>query len=139
MSLPATEETDGRFAFSVLNKGKLKGFAWVWMERVDPKKPRVPNPAVLAIRVASVGERDAMIVAEPTKFFTEPHYAGFPAVLVRLEAVTAADLRILLAEGWRCLAPRELVEGRKPPIERATAKRAKRATAAKRPTRRRDA
>ena len=36
----ATEEADGRFAFSVRNKRKLKGFAWVWMERVVPKKPR---------------------------------------------------------------------------------------------------
>ncbi len=114
LALPETAETDGHFAFSVPVKGKLKGFAWVWMERIDPKKPRVANPAVLAVRVASVGERDAMIVAEPRKFFTEPHYVGFPAVLVRLAEVSAADLRVLLAEGWRCLAPRELLAGGKP-------------------------
>jgi hypothetical protein len=61
---------------------------------------------VLAIRVASVGERDAMVSAEPRKFFTEPHYAGFPAVLVRLAEVSVADLRVLLSEGWRCQAKR---------------------------------
>ena len=55
LSLPDTEEAKDRFAFSVLNKGKPKGFAWVWMERVDPKKPRVANPGVLAVRVANLG------------------------------------------------------------------------------------
>lgn len=105
LSLPDTEETTGHFAFSVPNKGKLKGFAWVWMERVIPKKPRVANPGVLAVRVANVAQRDLMIAAEPAKFFTEPHYNGFPAVLVRLDAVTSSDLRALLKEGWRCMAP----------------------------------
>ena len=39
LSLPETEEAPNHFAFSVRNKGKLKGFVWVWMERVTPKKP----------------------------------------------------------------------------------------------------
>jgi len=125
MSMPETEEADGRFAFSVRNKGKLKGFAWVWMERIQPKKPRVPNPGVLAIRVANEGQKEALISAEPTKFFTEPHYAGFPAVLVRLAEVNARELRTLLEEGWRCQAPKELLtDGAKE--RRPAAKRRKR-------------
>ena len=102
LTLPDVEASTERFAFSVLNKGKPKGFAWVWMERVEPKKPRVPNDGVLAVRVANVAQRDLMIAAEPAKFFTEPHYAGFPAVLVRLDAVSTADLEVLLAEAHRC-------------------------------------
>jgi hypothetical protein len=102
--LPGVAEAPDRFAFTVLVRGKLKGFAWVWMERVVPKKPRVANPGVLAVRVASVGQRDLMIAAEPAKFFTEPHYEGFPAVLVRLDAASVADLEVLLAEAWRCQA-----------------------------------
>lgn len=108
MALPLVEEASNDFAFSVPNKGKLKGFAWVWKERVFPKKPRVPNPGVLAVRVANLGQRDLMLSAEPVKFFTEPHYEGFPAVLVRLKEVNATDLKMLLAEGWRCQAPAEL-------------------------------
>jgi hypothetical protein len=108
LSFPAVEEGADHFAFSVPNKGKLKGFVWVWMERIVPKKPRVPNNGVIAVRVANVGQRDVMISAEPAKFFTEPHYAGFPAVLVRLDAVSVADLKLLIAEGWRCQAPAEL-------------------------------
>ena len=112
LSFPDAEEAKGHFAFSVWNKDKLKGFAWVWMERVVPKKPRVANPAVLAVRVANVGQRDALIVAEPTKFFTEPHYEGFPAVLVRLSAVKVGELRTLLQEAWRCMAPVEREQGK---------------------------
>ena len=109
--LPEVEEASDRFAFSVRNKGKLKGFVWVWMERVAPKKPRVANPGVIAVRVPNLGHKDAMLSAEPKKFFTEPHYNGFPAVLVRLGAVTATDLKILIAEAWRCQAPVELTKG----------------------------
>ena len=109
LSLPETEEAEGRFAFSVrTKKGKPKGFIGVWMERITPKKPRVANPAVLAVRVANLAVRDLLISAEPAKFFTEPHYVGFPAVLVRLAAVSVADLRTLIAEAWRCQASPEL-------------------------------
>jgi hypothetical protein len=108
LSLPGAEKARDRFAFSVRSKGKLKRFAWVWMERVDPKKPRVPNPSVIALRVPNVAERDRLLAIHPKKFFTEPHYAGFPAVLVRLAAVTPADLERLVPDAWRCQAPTDL-------------------------------
>jgi hypothetical protein len=108
LKLPGSEKARDRFSFSVTSKGKLKKFAWVWMERVDPKKPRVPNPAVLAVRVPSLADKDQLLAEDAKKFFTEPHYDGFPAVLVRLAAVTAADLKPLLAEAWHCQAPVDL-------------------------------
>ena len=108
LALPEAEEGQDRFAFGIRVKGKVKGFAWVWLERVDPKKARVPNPKVLAVRVANLNEKNLMIAAEPAKFFTEPHYNGFPAVLVRLAEVSAKELRPLLAEAWRCIAPAAL-------------------------------
>ena len=110
LSLPETLEVTGRFAFAVRTRKKPKEFLWVWMERVVPKKPRVANPAVLAVRVASLDARTVMISAEPSKFFTEPHYAGFPAVLVRLAAVSVAELRPLIKEAWQCQAPAELAK-----------------------------
>jgi hypothetical protein len=110
LSFPEVEEADDRFAFSVPNKGKLKGFVWVWMERVVPKKPRVPNNGVIAVRVANLGQRDVILSSDSAKFFTEPHYEGFPAVLVWLNAVTVKDLKVLIAEAWRCQAPAELAQ-----------------------------
>ena len=108
LSFPETEEAVDHFAFSVRSKGKSKGFAWVWMERVMPRKSRVANPGVIAVRVANNAQKDVIIASDSKKFFTEPHYEGFPAVLVRLKAVTVADLKVLIAEAWRCQAPAKL-------------------------------
>ena len=110
LALPATVEEEGRLAFAVMNKGKAKGIAWVWLERVDPKQARVPNPAVIAIRVRNNTEKELLIEAEPTKFFTEPHYNSFPAILVRLAAVAADELEALLLVAWRAQAPPALVK-----------------------------
>jgi hypothetical protein len=110
LSLPGAREEKGRFAFSVDNNGKPRGFAWVWMERVAPRKPRVPSPHVLAVRVRDETEKAALIGGDPERFFTEPHYNGFPAVLVRLPRVTKVQLGKLLLEAWRCQAPKELLK-----------------------------
>jgi hypothetical protein len=109
LSLPETEEDTDGFAFSVRNGKKRKGIAWVWLERIDPKKSRVPNPSVIAIRVPNEAEKEMLVAADPTTFFTESHYNGFPAVLVRLEAIDVDELTELLTDAWRCQAPRSLV------------------------------
>jgi hypothetical protein len=109
LALPGAIEGQGRFAFSVANKGKEKGFAWVWMERTAPRKPRQPNPDVLAVRVRDLAEKAALLAGDPERFFTDPHYDGFPAVLVHLPKVTSAQLRKLLLEAWKCQAPADLV------------------------------
>ena len=123
LSLPATEEAPDYFAFSVRNKGKQKGFVWVWMERVAPRKARVPQPKVIALRVANLFDKDFLLALDPAKFFTEPHYDGFPAVLVRLPAVTARELRPLITEAWRCQAPKDLDTKEKTPRRRMAARR----------------
>ena len=110
LSLPDTSEDLGYFAFAVLNKGKRKGIAWVWVERVEPKKPRVPRPDVVGIRVANESEKEALIAADPEKFFTEAHYNGFPAILVRLPAIDTEELDELLIDAWRLQAPKALVK-----------------------------
>ncbi|MFN8440551.1 MAG: hypothetical protein U0175_07280 [Caldilineaceae bacterium] len=110
LSFPETTHEEGHIAYAVLNKGKSKGFAWVWMERVDPKKPKVPNQGVIAIRVQNNLEKEMLIEAQPAKFFTEPHYNGFPAILVRLAAVDAVELEALLLNAWRCQASPALVK-----------------------------
>ena len=123
-SLPGATEEKGRFAFNVENKGKQKGFVWVWLERVHPKKARVPCADVLAVRVRDQAEKAMLIAGDPDLFFTEPHYNGFPAVLVRLPVVTEAQLRKLIVDAWRCQAPAHLLKD-DPPVRprRRAAKR----------------
>lgn len=111
LSLPQTSEGADHFGFGVLNKGKMKGFAWAWNERTEPGKPRVPNPEVLVVRVAGKVAKEELLAADPGKFFTEPHYNGFPAVLVRLPAIDTGELAELITDAWRCQAPRALAAG----------------------------
>jgi hypothetical protein len=78
--------------------------------------------AFTAVRVHDRVEKRALLASDRQKFFTEPHYDGFPAVLVRLPAITKRELRKLIVNAWRCQAPpaaqdpaptkRSLVRGR---------------------------
>jgi hypothetical protein len=105
LSFPGAEEVRGRFAFGVRSKGKMKQFCWIWMERIAPAKPRVPNPGVIAVRVPGLAEKARLLAAEPGTLFSEPHYSNFPAVLVRLDRISPARLESLLEQAWRCQAP----------------------------------
>ncbi len=66
------------------------------------------DPDALVLRVADMGEREALLQGQPDAFFTTPHYDGHPYVLARLEAV---DSQELVEEAWRLGASkRQLVE-----------------------------
>lgn len=109
LALPETVESTDRFAVSVRNKDKLKGFVWVWFERTAPGKARVPRPDVVAVRVANLTEKEMILSMDSEKFFTEPHYNNYPAVLIRLKAVKVRELRVLIEDAWRCQAPKSVV------------------------------
>jgi len=53
--------------------------------------------------------RDAMTRVQPEVYHITDHYRDYPTVLVRLKAVTRAQLRELLADAQRLVAPRSLV------------------------------
>lgn len=62
----------------------------------------------LVVKV-SEAERDFRMTVDPDTFFTTDHYRGYPSVLVRLARVDPEDLRDLIEQSWRWLAPRRLV------------------------------
>jgi len=107
--LPGAIEGDERFGFGVDVKGKRKGFCWSWAERVDPKKARVINDDVLAISTPNLAAKDMLMQSDPARFIVDPHYNGYPAVLVRLADFTPEELEDLLIEAWKSKAPKELV------------------------------
>ena len=53
-------------------------------------------------------QKELLMEAAPEIYFETPHYAGWPAVLVRLAAIGDAELTGRLAEAWRFKAPKRL-------------------------------
>jgi hypothetical protein len=54
-------------------------------------------------------ERDFRIQANPTVYYVTDHYRGYPIVLVHLSKARLDDLRELLTDSWRRLAPKRLL------------------------------
>ena len=50
--------------------------------------------------------RDHLLQADPTTFFITDHYIGYPTVLARLDKLSAADLKKLLARAMEMKAKR---------------------------------
>lgn len=108
--LPGALEGEGRFGFGVLVRGQHKGFCWTWMERLEPKKPRVENPRVLAVRTPGLLAKQMLLESDPLRLFDEPHYHGFPAVLVRLDQITPEELEPHLIEAWKTVASKAAIQ-----------------------------
>jgi hypothetical protein len=64
----------------------------------------------LVVFVSDPGEKEALLASDPTKFYTTPHYDGYPTVLVNLKAVGVRELRELIVESWRCKAPKRVLQ-----------------------------
>ncbi|VXA98509.1 conserved hypothetical protein [Microbacterium sp. 8M] len=65
-----------------------------------------PDGPVLAVRTESAALAEALIAADPKVFFTIPHFAGYPAVLMRLDVIERDHLGELLADAWLLRAPK---------------------------------
>jgi hypothetical protein len=86
-------------ALSFARPGK-KQFAWTYYERVHPKKPRAPRQDILVVR-CTIGRKELLLEAAPDRYFDEPHYHGFPAILVRLDVIPEDELVALMKDAWR--------------------------------------
>ncbi len=70
---------------------------------------RLREKDVIVVLV-DLDEKEALLASEPEVFFTTPHYDGYPAMLVRLSAIEEGELREVLTESWRRVAPKRLVK-----------------------------
>jgi len=97
LSLPETDEHPsygGTASFRV----KKKSFTRI---REDDES--------IVVFVEDLEEKDALLRSDPRKFFTTPHYDGYPTVLVRFAEVDVDERRELLNDSWRLKAPKRVL------------------------------
>ena len=111
LDLPETTERSSHGHASWRVRDKL----FVWERPLRQSDLRAlgdaaPTGPILGARMEHLGAKEAILADEPDVYFTTPHFDGYPAVLVRLDAISVADLEELIIEAWLVQAPKRLAK-----------------------------
>jgi hypothetical protein len=89
---------------------KVRGRTFVWerpLRRADLEHlgDGAPEGPVLGAAVADEGVKRALVADDPAVYLTTPHFDGYAAVLVRLDAIDVGELAELVTDAWLAKAP----------------------------------
>ena len=111
LALPETGERVSRDKPQWRVKDKL--FVWERPLRrsdLEALGDTAPSGPILGARVEHLGAKEALLANDEGVFFTTPHFDGYPAILVRLDRISAEDLDEVIVEAWLARAPKRLAE-----------------------------
>jgi hypothetical protein len=98
-----------------MRQWRVKDKLFVWqrpLRRSDLQAlgDAAPDGPILGARVEHLGAKEALLANDQGVFFTTPHFDGYPAILVRLEAISLEDLDEVIVEAWLARAPKRLAK-----------------------------
>src|SRR3954447_9042998 len=93
----------------------VKDKLFVWerpLRKTDLKAlgDAAPDGPILGVRVEHQVAKEALLASDPAVYFTTPYFDGYPAVLVQLERIDAAELADIIEEAWLARAPKRLAQ-----------------------------
>lgn len=110
-ALPGVAESAGRMGREWRVGTRM--FAWerpfskADIKRFGDETP--PSGPILGVRVDDLADKEAVLAAGTPGVFTIPHFDGYAAVLIQLDAIAKRALRAAVEDAWAADAPATLL------------------------------